>query len=361
MTADEAAGAGADLLSNQLAPGIKRMTGYESPKRQAMAIADKADLSSMSSIQDTYKQIQQINPTAATAWLKDVMPIAKEKTARLQQAQAIRDSRGSMQKAVEFSASLEGGCAPGDIECLQRALRVASEYKHRSPETEGARQLAKEQAKSWATMTEVSAVEAKDSSRREATIDQSLAILDSNTVYTGPGGSLVNIAQNIGAMLGVDSSVISAANAKQFLSNSMTTVMEWVSQTKGAISDREMRAFTAAAEGLSTSEGGNRLLLTTLKEVASYNQRVNQELSSWYMKEKREHLKRSPTTPFVPDNYAWEIHRSKWNKGLNPLTGKVNGIKFPTAQEIKAAIGSSGAAESAGANLGDGVTIINVD
>jgi len=210
-------------------------------------------------------------------------------------------------------------------------------------------------------MTKISSTEAKDSGRRLATINQSLSILDTNTVYTGPGGSLVNIAQNIGAMLGVDSSVISAANAKQFLSNSMTTVMEWVSQTKGAISDREMSAFTAAAEGLSTSEGGNRLLLTTLKEVASYNQRVNQELSGWYMKEKREHLKRSPTTPFVPDNYAWEIHRSKWNTSLNPTTGKMNGIKFPTAQEIKAAIGSSGASESTGADLGDNVTIINVD
>ena len=82
MTADEAAGAGADLLSNQLAPGIKRMTGYESPKRQAMAIADKADLSSMSSIQDTYKQIQQINPTAATAWLKDAMTSFNGETQR---------------------------------------------------------------------------------------------------------------------------------------------------------------------------------------------------------------------------------------------------------------------------------------
>jgi hypothetical protein len=73
MTADEMAGAGADLLSNQLSPGIKRMTGYESPKRQAMSIANSADLSSMQSIQTAYKKIQQINPAAASAWLKDVM------------------------------------------------------------------------------------------------------------------------------------------------------------------------------------------------------------------------------------------------------------------------------------------------
>ena len=69
-------------LADQLAPGIKRMTGYESPKRKAMAIAAKADLNSMPSIQDTYQQIQQINPTAATAWLKDAMTSFNGETQR---------------------------------------------------------------------------------------------------------------------------------------------------------------------------------------------------------------------------------------------------------------------------------------
>jgi hypothetical protein len=69
-------------LGNQLAPGIKRMTGYESPKRKAMAIAGKADLSSMPSIQGTYQELQQINPTAATAWLKDAMASFNGETQR---------------------------------------------------------------------------------------------------------------------------------------------------------------------------------------------------------------------------------------------------------------------------------------
>ena len=70
-------------LGDQLAPGVERMTGYKSPKRKAMAIAEAADLSSMSSIEDTYKQIQKINPTAATAWLKDAMSTFNAGTQRM--------------------------------------------------------------------------------------------------------------------------------------------------------------------------------------------------------------------------------------------------------------------------------------
>lgn len=73
MYADDLYAAGQNMFADQMAPGIKRMTGYESPKRKAMAIAGKADLSSMSSIQDTYKQLQQINAEMASAWLKDTM------------------------------------------------------------------------------------------------------------------------------------------------------------------------------------------------------------------------------------------------------------------------------------------------
>ena len=69
-------------LGDQLAPGVERMTGYVSPKRKTMAIANSADLSSMSSIEDTYKQIQKINPTAASAWLKDAMSTFKADTER---------------------------------------------------------------------------------------------------------------------------------------------------------------------------------------------------------------------------------------------------------------------------------------
>ena len=71
-------------LGDQLAPGVERMTGYSSPKRKAKAIANSTDLSSMASIQDSYKKIQKINPTAASSWLKDVMTTFTADTARKQ-------------------------------------------------------------------------------------------------------------------------------------------------------------------------------------------------------------------------------------------------------------------------------------
>ena len=83
MYAEDLYGAGQNIIADQMAPGIKRMTGYESPKRKAMAIADTADLSSMKSIQDTYKKLQQINAGAASAWLKEALDTYNTGTQRM--------------------------------------------------------------------------------------------------------------------------------------------------------------------------------------------------------------------------------------------------------------------------------------
>ena len=84
-------------LGDQLAPGVERMTGYVSPKREAKAIANSTDLSSMASIQDSYKKIQKINPTGASSWLKDVMTTFKADTER----RKIGATKGTPIKAEE--------------------------------------------------------------------------------------------------------------------------------------------------------------------------------------------------------------------------------------------------------------------
>ena len=82
LTGAQMGAIGAREVGNLLAPGIKRMTGYESPKRKAMAIAESTDLSSMESINNSYRKMQQINPAAASAWLKDVMSTYNAETQR---------------------------------------------------------------------------------------------------------------------------------------------------------------------------------------------------------------------------------------------------------------------------------------
>lgn len=83
MYAEDLYAAGQNMFADQMAPGIKRMTGYESPKRKAMAIAGKANLNSMSSIQDTHKQLQQINAEMANAWLKQSLESYNSRTQRM--------------------------------------------------------------------------------------------------------------------------------------------------------------------------------------------------------------------------------------------------------------------------------------
>ncbi len=83
MYAKDLYAAGQNMFADQMAPGVKRMTGYESPKRKAMAIANKADLSSMSSIQNTYKGLQQINTEMASAWLKESLNTYNTGTQRM--------------------------------------------------------------------------------------------------------------------------------------------------------------------------------------------------------------------------------------------------------------------------------------
>lgn len=83
MYAKDLYGAGQNMFADQMAPGIKRMTGYESPKRKAMAIADKADTTNLQSIKDTHRQLQQLNPTAASAWMKEALDIYNAQTQAL--------------------------------------------------------------------------------------------------------------------------------------------------------------------------------------------------------------------------------------------------------------------------------------
>lgn len=83
MYAKDLYGAGQNMFADQMAPGIKRMTGYESPKRKAMAIADKADTTNLQSIKDTHRQLQQVNPTAASAWMKEALDIYNAQTQAL--------------------------------------------------------------------------------------------------------------------------------------------------------------------------------------------------------------------------------------------------------------------------------------
>tara|TARA_R110000744_G_scaffold148123_1_gene261173 strand:- start:3244 stop:4707 length:1464 start_codon:yes stop_codon:yes gene_type:complete len=102
-------------------------------------------------------------------------------------------------------------------------------------------------------------------------IAQSLAIIDSG-VYTGTMGEMASDFTKVLVSLGVAPPEANVG-AEQFRVNSMKSVMDWIALTKGAISEAEMGAFAAASPGLSRTREGNRMILTTAKEVAQWSQR----------------------------------------------------------------------------------------
>ncbi len=323
----EAIAAGGMDLNTQLAPGIKRMTGYESPKHKAMSIAKTADLSSMASIQETYQKIQQINPEAASAWLKDVMPQAKETGDRMRAKQTSRDSRGPFQKAVEFAAQMEG-CKVGDKECMKKALVTATDYKRLNQEV-------KRGSKGLGDLTKPIFEDGDRAYAEEAKMDIMLGFLDNIT--TGPfTESLVLPVRRIAAYFGWGEDSTSSMEA--FNSKAMTMALAFVNDTKGAVSDKEFQAFKDAAPGLQRTKGGNRLLLEMAKEVAKFRQKKSFAMSKWIQAERAANR--------IPSDAGWMAHFEQWKR--EPL----NKLRGPSSIKLEAALGrATGTTPGAGETL----------
>lgn len=132
--------------------------------------------------------------------------------------------------------------------------------------------------------------------RSEANYQQMLNILP-NT-YTGWGGEFVAGAKNIAESLGFETDV---ANAELFRSGAIQQALEYVNQTKGAVSDMEMREFQRASSGLGRSEAGNRAILEYAVELARWEQKLAKELARWRQNEgKGQGLS------------AWQAHFDEW-------------------------------------------------
>tara|TARA_R110000751_G_C13793192_1_gene482468 strand:+ start:4153 stop:5529 length:1377 start_codon:yes stop_codon:yes gene_type:complete len=117
------------------------------------------------------------------------------------------------------------------------------------------------------------------SAEQMATIDQSLELLDQG-VYTGFAGDFVADITALGVSLGI-AVPDAAAGSEQFRVNSMKNIMEWISGTKGAISEKEMALFAKASPSLSRTVEGNRLILSTAKRVAEWKQARSLAYNDW--------------------------------------------------------------------------------
>ena len=158
------------------------------------------------------------------------------------------------------------------------------------------------------SMTKV--LTASDEANGNATVDikryqQSLAILDTG-IYTGTGADSIQAFRKFGILMGVvgENTTIDAANIEQFRSNALESALKYVQQTSGAISEKEMALFQAAAQGLDKTPEANRLLIKTAMRVAQWQKDRDLALNSWH----------SENATKNPSGSSAKVHMAKWEK-----------------------------------------------
>lgn len=171
-------------------------------------------------------------------------------------------------------------CDINEKTCAEDASAIWVSEKRATADEAGAKEYAKGQAKAMTEAQSLVFNEARMADSVISKIDQSLDIVDDPNVYFGTGGELVGSFRTFLSTLGIESPE-GAANTEQFRVNAMTSVMDWIAQTKGAISEKEMDMFIAASPSLTKTREGNKLILQTARKVAQYKQKERDHLLKW--------------------------------------------------------------------------------
>jgi len=317
----------ASQAGSMLGRGIMGGLGFQSPQEQKLATINKVKQQFAGQDETDPQVLAKIANAFDEERLFDIAQQVRDSMAEQQKLTTGTDSRGSMQKAVEFSAKIRG-CKEGDNICYKEAVLDAKDYK-RTSESDS------EEAKLHASLSK-GIYEAGSTAHEDiARYDQLLSILPD--IYTGWGGEAIAypVAQ-VADFLGLDKE--SAGKMEVFRSGAMSQALTYIAQTKGAVSDREFSAFREAAAGLGRSELGNKLLLRTAKEYAKFRKAKAAELAAWTTKERA--ARRVPTAA------GWQIHFSDW------AHKKENMVHLPTQAEVEQALGmSTGPSSSSLENL----------
>jgi len=164
-------------------------------------------------------------------------------------------------------------------------------------------------------------------------IDSSIALLDSGDLYTGAGGEAYLGLQKVLSVFGAPVDLTSMAAGEAFRSKAMSFVLQYIAQTKGAISNAEMKKFEAAAMGLGNTELGNRLILDVARQANDFKRNQATYMGDWFDR------KSSSGTYPTPNEYTAE--QRKWQDD--------NRIIPKTASEIEALVTGMAVSDITGA------------
>jgi hypothetical protein len=128
----------------------------------------------------------------------------------------------------------------------------------------------------------------KDATEGNKLASGSIALLDQMDVLvqgmpeSGPGADTIAKMRGWGKTLGLPVDEGKLKTAEGMRSLTMQFVMKLVSQTKGAISNKEMDAFKAASVNIGNSQAGNRLILKMAKSTTERTIHANEAVRAAY-------------------------------------------------------------------------------
>jgi len=259
----------------------------------------------------SYEQLLAIADDFRSANMLDLW----EETMGMADAMQTTSTMSTAMKDKRDIAKYQLGCDYNDVECAKKANKIYIETKRKTAGEIGEGEFRKGQSKILNAAETKIYDDADEANYQIASIDQSIKMMDD--IYTGAGGDWLAYGKNLASSFGF-AEADWAAGEEQFKVNTMKSVMAWVKQTKGAISEKEMKLFADASPGLSRTRAGNRLILNTMREAALYQRRLEDEYGIWAEENPKGGIRQ------------WRAHKRNWN-----LT---NGIKAPTSAEIQAAL-----------------------
>ena len=196
---------------------------------------------------------------------------------------------------------------------LKEKMRVANNV-FGGGESSYQKTMGTQQATQMGSLTAANNQELYTSADTRALIDNSLALINSGDLYTGAGGEAYLGLQKVLISLGAPVSVHGAAAGEAFRSNAMSFVLKYIAQTKGAISNAEMKKFEAAAMGLGKTELANRIILEVAQQTNTFRRERAVYMGEWFDAKGRE--EKYPT----PNEYANEQRKWEDDNRIVPKT-----------------------------------------
>jgi hypothetical protein len=268
------------LTSTEMAAGAGRslgntfgdvIPGYQSKEQQVVSIMQTVDHSDPAQVNAAYNQILQIDPSAANEYLKQVESFDKSSNSDL--TTRIKDIR-------EHANLL--GCDYADetqdingLTCRQRALESYKETVRAGAKETGT----VEGVKNFQDIIKTSTEDAGKLRKSINTLRRLKGL--SQKIYTGFGAGAVKELKRFGEVFGVNTS---AGDMEAFQSGALKVAMDFIHDTKGAISDMEMEMFLNASPGLQKTERGNKLIIRFALEAAEQQQKLSTEMNRFSLK-----------------------------------------------------------------------------